>query len=90
VLVAELVEQDIAAPGQPCLERVRRVVEPGVQHTGVAAGGVRTEAVLLVEDDDGAAGSSREQRISQREADDARPMTATSAVLVVTRRSCHG
>jgi hypothetical protein len=72
VLVAELVEQDVAAPGEPRLERVWRVVEPGVHHAGVATGGVRTEAVFFVHDDDGAAGSRGEQCVSQREADDAR------------------
>ena len=70
VLVAEGMQQDVPAPGQSRLERVRCVVEAGVQDTGVPAGRVRAQRRLLVQDDQRAAWPTGQCRVGHRQADD--------------------
>ena len=70
VLVAEGMQQDVPAPGQSRLQRVRCVVEAGVQDTGVPAGRVRAQRRFLVQDDQRAAWPTGKCRVGHREPDD--------------------
>ena len=51
VLRAVLAEQGDAPPAQPCFQRARRVVDPGVHDAGVVSRLVCRDVVLLVQDD---------------------------------------
>jgi hypothetical protein len=50
-LGAELLEHRLPSTRQPRLQRIRCVVEACMQHTAVAAGGMRGEVIFLVVDD---------------------------------------
>ena len=50
VLFAQLVEEAVARDAQPRLQRPRRVIDPGVDHLAVAAGGLLAGARVPLQD----------------------------------------
>jgi hypothetical protein len=71
LLGAEVLEQADPAAAQQCLERAGLVVEAGVDDAAVAAGLVRGEPVLLLEEGDLGVGSKLEQPSRHCRTDDA-------------------
>ena len=82
--------QQRAPPGaaQRRLQRARRVVQPGVDHPGVAPALVQGELALALVDDDAGAGLAQQQGPGYGETDD--PRADHRVVVLSQRASCRG